>query len=105
MSDRKLICLIPGWAGYNDFCGYSIYARDMGPFAWELNQALETLGTRVAKSREFWDFFEQDYWDQVQKMHMEALEEFFGPYQKYYGIDGGQVPAKSPGATIHIFRR
>lgn len=65
LSDGKLICLIPGWAGYNDFCGYSIYAKGMDPFAWELNQALETLGTRVIKSREFWDFFEQGYWDQA----------------------------------------
>ena len=95
LSDGKLICLIPGWAGYNDFCGYSIYARGRGPFAWELNQALETLGARVAKSREFWNFFEPDYWDQVQEMHMEALEEFFGPHQKYYGIDGGKFPPKA----------
>lgn len=95
LSNGKLICLIPGWAGYNDFCGYSIYAKGMGPFAWELNQALETLGMRVAKSREFWNFFEREYWGQVQEMHMEILERFFGPHQKYYSIDGGKFPPKA----------
>ena len=95
LSDGKLICLIPGWADSNDFCGYSIYARGMGPFAWELDQALETLGARVDKSRAFWNFFESDYWGQVQGMHIEALEKFFGPYQKYYSIDGGRFPPKA----------
>lgn len=95
LSDGKLICLIPGWAGYNDFCGYSIYAKGTGPFAWELEQALETLEARVAKSIKFWNFFEKDYWGQVQKMHMETLEEFFGPHQKYYGIDGKKFPPKA----------
>lgn len=95
LSAGKLICLIPGWAGYDGFCGYSIYARGTGPFAWELKQALETLGARVAKSREFWTFFEKEYWNQVQEMHLKALEKFFGPHQKYYGIDEGAFPTKT----------
>lgn len=95
LADGKLICLIPGWAGYNDFCGYSIYAKGTGPFAWELEQAQEVLGARVEKSRALWDFFEKDYWNGVQEMHMEALETFFGPYQQYYAIDGGKFPPKA----------
>ena len=73
LSDGKLVCVIPGWAGFNDFCGYSIYAKGMGPFAWELDQAFGTLEARVDKSRKFWDFFETDYWGGVQEMHMKAL--------------------------------
>lgn len=95
LSDGQLICLIPGWAGCNHFYGYSIYATGMGPFAWELKQALEVLGTRVDKSRKFWNFFKEGYWRPVQEMHMEALEKFFGPHQKYYGIDGGKFPLKA----------
>lgn len=95
LSAGKPVCLIPGWSGRNDFCGYSIYARGMGPFAWEMTQAMEVLSARVAKSRRFWESFDGQYWESVQKMHMEALEKFFGPYQKYYAIDGGQFPPKA----------
>ncbi len=95
LADGKLISLIPGWAGYEGFCGYSAYAKGRGPFAWELLQAREVLNRRVERSRAFWGFFEGDYWKGVQEMHLEALEKFFGPYRQYYAIDRGQFPPKA----------
>lgn len=95
LSDMDVICVIPGWGGCNGFHGYSIYANGPGPYAWEMVGAKETLTARTKKSNSFWDFFEHDYWSDVQKMHMDALEEFFGVHEKYFAIDGGKFPPKA----------
>lgn len=95
LSENEIICVIPGWSGYQGFCGYSKYAKGTAPYAWELTEALEVIGKRVAKSKAFWESFEQDYWDDVQKMHMDSLEKFYGKYEKYYAIDGGKFPPKA----------
>ncbi len=58
LEGDTLLCVIPGWSGYQGFHGYSRYAIGTGPCAWELAQAEEVLGKRVAKSRAFWDFCE-----------------------------------------------
>ena len=95
LEGDTLLCVIPGWSGYQGFHGYSRYAVGMGPCAWDLTQAEEVLGKRVSKSREFWDFFEGEYWPGVQQMHMKVLEDFFGKYVQYYAIDGGKFPNKA----------
>lgn len=95
LYDGKIISVIPGWSGYGGFHGYSKYAIGMAPFAWELTSALGTFSRRVNKSKEFWDYFEADYWENVQQFHMNALENFFGDYEKYYAIDGGEFPPKA----------
>ena len=95
LEGDRLLCVIPGWSGYQGFCGYSRYARGQAPYAWELAPAEETLGGRVSESRDFWDFFERNYWGEVQQMHMKVLEDFFGEYKQYYAIDGGKFPAKA----------
>ena len=93
--EEEIICVIPGWSGYKGFHGYSKYAKGMGPFAWELTEALDTLAERVENSREFWDYFATDYWENFQQAHLDSLENFFGPHQKYYAIDGGKFPPKA----------
>lgn len=95
LEGDTLLCVIPGWSGYQDFPGYSRYALGTTPYAWELTQAEQVLGARVSKSREFWNFFEGKYWGDVQQMHMQVLEDFFGKYEQYYAIDGGKFPAKA----------
>lgn len=95
LEGDTLICVIPGWSGYQGFCGYSRYALGTAPYAWELAQAEEVLGARVTKSREFWNYFEGEYWGEVQQMHMKVLEDFFGQYEQYYAIDGGEFPPKA----------
>ena len=101
LEGDTLLCVIPGWSGflsvngYPNFNGYSRYALGTGPFAWELAQAEEVLGARVAKSREFWNYCEGKYWEDVQQMHMKVLEDFFGKYEQYYAIDGGEFPTKA----------
>ena len=96
LSDGKPIAVIPGFSGYNNFHGYSIYAKGMGPFAWSLEQAKERFEAVVARSREFWAYFdEDDYWGKVQESQMKSLEVFFGLHEKYYVIDNGKFPPKA----------
>lgn len=95
LEGDTLLCVIPGWGGDRVFCGYSRYALGTAPYAWELVRAEEVLDARVAKSREFWNYFEGKYWEEVQKMHMKVLEDFFGQYEQYYAIDGGKFPNKA----------
>ncbi len=92
-----LICVIPGWSGFNGFMGYSAFAKGMSPLAWELTQAMPLLSERVARSKEYWAGFDLDgeYWNAAQKQHIEVLNAFFGAYQKYYAIDDGEFPPKA----------
>lgn len=95
LEGDALLCVIPGWSGYKDFHGYSKYALGTAPYAWELTQAEKVLGARVAKSREFWNHFEGEYWGAVQELHMNALELFYETQEKYFAIDGGKFPPKA----------
>ena len=90
-----LICVIPGWSGYQGFNGYSRYAIGTAPYAWELAPAEETLRNRVNKSREFWNYFESDYWEEVRQLHQNAVEGFLDKTEKYLGIDGKKFPPKA----------
>jgi hypothetical protein len=38
---------------------------------------------------------ENDFWTDVQQMHLKVLEEFFGTHEKYYAIDSGNFPPKA----------
>lgn len=92
----ELICVIPGWAGAEKrFFGYSKYAKGTGDYAWELTQAAPVLEKRTRENQAFWEYFDTDYWTQVQDVHMSVLEKFFGQYKKYYAIDGGNFPPKA----------
>ncbi|MBP3459419.1 MAG: suppressor of fused domain protein [Lachnospiraceae bacterium] len=95
LEGDKLLCVIPGWSGEYDFSGYSRYAVGMAPYAWELAQAENVLLERVHKSREFWNYLEGEFWGQVQQMHMETLENFFGKHEQYFAIDGRKFPPKA----------
>ena len=92
----KIISVIPCFAGYKGFYGYSVYAKGTGPFAWELKGAYDKFMQQIEDSAKFWDYFEdEDFWGKVQDYHMEVLEDFFGEHEKYYAIDGGDFPPKA----------
>lgn len=101
LSEEELLCVIPCWGGIvgegGYFHGYSRYAKGIAPCAYGLEDALLTIGSRVARSQAFWDWFEcePDYWKITQKMHLDALERFFGPCQHYYAIDNEEFPPKA----------
>ena len=95
LEDGKILCAIPGWGGYQGFHGYSRYAKGNTPYAWELEPGEAILAARVEKSRRFWSDVEEGYWGEVQALHLQALEAFFGEHEKYFAIDGGKFPAKA----------
>ena len=97
LSEDEILCVIPGWSGYQGFHGYSKYAKGTTPCAWELTEALPVIKERVERSKAFWDWFEfePDYWKLTQKMHMDSLERFYGKYENYYAIDGEEFPPKA----------
>lgn len=92
---KHMICVIPGWSGYQGFSGYSCYAKGTAPYAWDLEQAEAILSERIERSRNFWEYVYGDYWKNVQNFHLQALEDFFGVHEKYYAIDGGKFPPKA----------
>ena len=57
-EDGRMIAVIPGWAG-REFPGYSLYAKGMAPFAWELQEALPVLEQRMERSRMYWDIIDR----------------------------------------------
>ena len=93
-EDGRMIAVIPGWAG-REFPGYSLYAKGMAPFAWELQEALPVLEQRMERSRMYWDIMEGGYFETMQQEQLAAMEAFFGPHKKYYAIDGGGFPPKA----------
>ena len=95
LEEGKILCVIPGWGGYQGFHGYSRYAKGNAPCAWELEPAEAVLSARVEKSRRFWSDLDEDYWEEEQDLHLRALKGFFGEYEKYFAIDGGKFPAKA----------
>lgn len=95
MDKDDILCVIPGWGGQEDFSGYAKYIVGVTPFAWELTNAKETLEERIHKSHQFWDYLDGDFWRDVQQMHLKVLEAYFGTFEKYYGIDGGNFPPKA----------
>ncbi|MDE5699745.1 MAG: hypothetical protein K2I96_20435 [Lachnospiraceae bacterium] len=97
LSEDEIICVIPGWSGYEGFHGYSKFVKGTTPCAWELTEAFPVIGERVERSKAFWDWFEfePDYWKITQSMHMEALEKFCGKCENYYAIDGEEFPPRA----------
>lgn len=96
LSGDEILCVIPGWSGYKGFHGYARYAKGTSPCAWGLAEAFEAMSERVGRSRAFWEWFEQDdYWEIAQRMHLDALQRFYGHYQNYFAIDGGGFPPRA----------
>lgn len=94
LEGDRILALIPGWT-VRGFNGYARYARGSAPFAWELAPAEPVLAPRVARSRDYWQAMAGGYWPPLQEQGLAALEQFFGPYESYYAIDGGKFPSKA----------
>ena len=55
-----IIAVIPCFAGYKGFYGYSVFAKGTGPFAWELKGAYDKFDRQAKVSAKFWDYFEDE---------------------------------------------
>lgn len=91
LMDDEIICVIPGWNGAGGFYGYSRYAKGKGPQAWELAPTEDSFKKRIERCREFWKFFEREFWPEVKEEKIKNLEAFYGNYERYADISGNGI--------------
>jgi hypothetical protein len=98
LEDDRILAVIPGWSGYNDFCGYARDCTSTSPICWPLADALATMTERVKHAKKFWASWDHtssdDPWTKMQGAFMSAYEAL-GQYSNYYAIDGGAWPPKA----------
>jgi hypothetical protein len=85
-----VLAVIPGWSDSSR--GMPGYSRDVigqTPFGWSLDDAIEGLGPRVERAREFWRWRDSTAgWGQFQQTALAHLTSCLGPGAHYW--DGAQ---------------
>jgi len=98
-GDRPVAIVAP-WSGEGGFPGYSAAAVGTQELAWELGEALDTLGERVKRAAAYWRWREQDEsWEEIREAQLDHLERHLGPHRRYWAADGGTFP---PGAVVQF---
>jgi Suppressor of fused protein (SUFU) len=90
-----LLAVIPGWSDMSH--GMPGYSRDVigqTPFGWSLDDAMEGLGPRVERAREFWEWRNSATgWGQFQQATLAHLTSRLGPGAHYWDGAPGRRPA------------
>ncbi|HEX2575185.1 MAG TPA: suppressor of fused domain protein [Aquihabitans sp.] len=93
VDGEGVLAVIPGWAGRDDFYGYSRYARGRSPLAWELtNDARQVLDQKVVESREFWAWRNGGAWPEIRKAGQVHLEDRIGPQDAAWPVGESTFP-------------
>lgn len=93
VDGEGVLAVIPGWAGRNEFYGYSRYARGRSPLAWELtNEANKVLDHKVVESREFWTWRQGQAWPEIRSTGHEHLVARIGPQDAAWPIGDADFP-------------
>ena len=93
VDGEGVLAVIPGWAGRDEFYGYSRYARGQGPLAWELtNEARQVLDHKVTESREFWTWRSGPAWPEIRSTGQAHLEARIGPQESAWPIGDAMYP-------------
>jgi hypothetical protein len=88
-----VLAVIPGWAGRNEFYGYSRYARGRTGLAWELTRdAAKALEGKVRESSEFWRWRRSNGWNEVRTEGLTHLEERAGPQEAAWPLGSARFP-------------
>ncbi len=94
-----LLAVIPGWADMSR--GMPGYSRDVigqTPFGWSLDDALEGLGPRVERAKDYWQWRQSATgWEQFQQAALSHLTKHLGPGAHYW--DGAQGKQPSVGIS------
>ena len=95
LEDGRLLAVIPGWADSSrGMPGYSRDAIGQTPFAWSLDDAIEGLGPRVERARDFWRWRDSPGgWAQFQSAVLGHLTSRLGPGAHYWDGAPGKRPA------------
>src|SRR5262249_62073593 len=90
-----LLAVIPGWADMSR--GMPGYSRDVigqTPFGWALDDAIEGLGPRVERAKDFWQWRHSPAgWGQFQQAALTHLTRRLGPCAHYWDAAQGQQPS------------
>src|SRR6266568_5711831 len=95
----QLVAVIPGWSDMSR--GMPGYSRDVigqTPFGWSLDDAVEGLGRRVERARDYWQWRHSPTgWGQFQQAALSHLTKHLGPGAHYW--DGAQGKQPSVGIS------
>lgn len=92
VDSEGVVAAIPGWAGRDDFYGYSRYARGRSALAWELGrEARSALEAKIERSRAFWQW-RLNAWDELRETGLAHLEQRLGPKEVAWPIGHGSFP-------------
>ncbi len=91
---NKVICIIPSWAS-NECPGYSTFCIKQSELAFPLGAGEAQLVENYLDSKEFWNTWNQDSWNEIQEQQLGIITNTIGVYEKYYAIDNGIWPPKA----------
>jgi suppressor of fused protein SUFU len=90
-----LLAVIPGWSDMSR--GMPGYSRDVigqTPFGWSLDDAIEGLGPRAERAREFWQWRNSAAgWEEFQRASLSHLTSRLGPGAHYWDGAPGKYPS------------
>jgi hypothetical protein len=90
-----LLAVIPGWSDLSR--GMPGYCRDVvgqTPFGWSLDDALEGLGARVERAKDYWQWRQEPAgWEQFQATALSHLTRQLGPGAHYWDAAQGKYPS------------
>lgn len=93
LDGSGVLAVIPGWAGRDNFYGYSRYARGRSPLAWELTEdAHQVLKQKVGESREFWSWRTGSSWPEIRQAGQQHLEQRVGPQDSAWPVGESMFP-------------
>jgi hypothetical protein len=90
-----LLAVIPGWSDMSrGMPGYSREAIGQTPFGWSLDDALEGLGPRVERAKDYWQWRQSPTnWGQFQAATLSHLTRGLGPGAHYWDAAQGKQPS------------
>jgi hypothetical protein len=95
LEGGTLLAVIPGWSSMAR--GMPGYCRDVigqTPFGWALDDALEGLGPRVERAKDYWQWRQSPAgWGQFQQAALTHLTGRLGPGAHYWDATQGQRPS------------
>ena len=93
VDEHGVVAVTPGWAGSDGFYGYSRNARGRCHLAWELTPDVATLiDTKVADSREFWEWRRGPAWSDIRASGLAHLEAAVGRQEAAWPVGDFRFP-------------
>lgn len=93
VDEHGVVAVIPGWAGEEDFFGYSRNAVGRSILAWAPTPPeMEALTSKAKDSREFWEWRTADGWPHVRSAAQAHASSRLGAAIHTWPVSGGDLP-------------